>query len=57
MYKKVYIITLDDDGLECFREEYSIYEIWSTKYGEVVKDMIEAGVRVRQVGDKIIGVI
>jgi len=53
---KVVVVYLDLDGYEAFREEYVWPEI-PDEYRPIIDEMMNAKVRVRQVGDKIIEVV
>ena len=50
---KVVVVYLDFDGYEAYREEYEWGNI-PEELKEIVDEMVEAGVIVRQVGDKIV---
>ena len=46
------VIYLDDEGYEAWREEYPMSRAME-RFGKIVEEMMEKGVRVKQVGDKI----
>lgn len=51
---KVHIVCLDDEGCEYSRKKYPLEEAWKKGFGKVIEEMQRDGVKVRQVGDKII---
>ena len=53
---RVRVIYLDDDGYEAYRYDYSWNEAKAV-FGNVIDEMVKAGVKVRQVGDKIIEIL
>jgi len=50
---KVVVIYLDDDGIECYREEFSEEEAVKI-YGQFIEKMKKAGKWYGMIGDKII---
>lgn len=47
------IVYLDNDGLECWREEYSEEEAVMLGYGEIIEEMKKEGRNTKQVGEVI----
>ena len=51
--KKFVVVYLDEDGFECWRQEFSVDEAYKLGYGSIIDEMVAVGVRVRQVGEAI----
>lgn len=54
---KIYVILLDDDGYEAYREEYNDVDDVPDKYRDVVHDMVRNEEKIRSFGDIIIEVM